>query len=222
MKLKIAVVFQDSCVQIMYGKNIIEKVLPLKDGREKITCVREILYFDEMALFIQQTFREILPTSTLLFGNVEVYATCSPLSGILEKRIITDSFNKVRCIKKVNLIEFPIATLAGLRLNALKRYLLIDLDTHCCYISLIDNGKVVLFKDTHLCSIGGILRVVKNIIINSTSQIEQYWLVGGNVDVVDCYAKIRSIGYPIQIMENPNFVTINGLTMLAENKGYCQ
>lgn len=217
MKLKIAVVFQDSRIQIMYGKNIIEKVLPLKDGKERITCVREILYCDEMALLIQQAFREILPTYTLIFGNVEVYATCSPLSGILEKRIITDSFSKVRCIKKVNLVEFPIATLAGLRLNNLKRYLLIDLDTDWCYISLIDNGKVVLFKDTYLCSIGGILRVVKNIIINSTNQIEQCWLIGGNVDIVDCYTKIRSIGYPIQIMENPNYVTINGLTMLAEN-----
>lgn len=89
MKLKIAVVFQDSRIQIMYGKNIIEKVLPLKDGKERITCVREILYCDEMALLIQQAFREILPTYTLIFGNVEVYATCSPLSGILEKRIIT-------------------------------------------------------------------------------------------------------------------------------------
>lgn len=214
---KISVAFQDSCIQIMYDKNIIEKVLPLKDGRERITCVREILYFDEMALFLQQAFREILPIPTLLFGNVEVYATYSPLSGILEKRIITDLFNKIRCIKKVKLIEFPIATLVGLRLNNQKSYLLIDLDTHCCYISLIDNGKVILFKDIHLCSIGGILKVAKNIIINSTNQIEQCWLVGENVDVVDCYAKIRSIGFPIHTMENPNYITINGLAMLAEN-----
>lgn len=58
-KIKIAVVFQDSCVQIMYGKHIIEKVLPLKDGRERITCVREITNFDDMQTFIKHIFKEI-------------------------------------------------------------------------------------------------------------------------------------------------------------------
>lgn len=215
--LKIAVVFQDSCVQIMYGKHIIEKVLPLKNGRERITSVREITNFDEMQIFIGQIFKEIIPTFTFLFGNLEIYATCTPLSGILEKRAITDSFKKVRCVKKVKLVEFPVATLAGLQLIDQKRSLLIDLDTHWCYITLIDNGKVILFKETSLCSIGGILRVVQDIINNSTNRVDQCWLVGSNMDIVDCYSKLRQIGFPIQIVGDPNFVTINGLAMLAVN-----
>lgn len=216
-KIKIAVVFQDSRVQIMYGKHIIEKVLPLKDGREKITCAREITNFDDMQTFIKHIFKEILPTFTFLFGNLEIYASCSPLSGILEKRAITDSFKKVRCVKKVNLVEFPIATLAGLQLINQKRSLLIDLDTHCCYITLIDNGKVILFKETALCSIGGILRVVQDIINNPANRVDQCWLVGSNMDIVDYYSKLQKIGFPIQIVEDPNFVTINGLAMLAVN-----
>ena len=37
------------------------------------------------------------------------------------------------------------------------------------------------------------------------------------MDIVDCYSKLQKIGFPIQIAGDANFVTINGLAMLAVN-----
>ena len=60
-------------------------------------------------------------------------------------------------------------------------------------------------------------QIHQDIINNSTNRVDQCWLVGSNMDIVDCYSKLRQIGFPIQIVGDPNFVTINGLAMLAVN-----
>lgn len=217
---KIAIVLLDKIIQAMYNGHYTEIQTPY--GR--FTECREITDFEAVRQLIRQALKDILPASVFIFGNVEIYITCSPLAADIEKRAIVDACTLNRFRTKVQLVYFPLATAKGLQLCENEQNITIELDEHNCYITLMHNDSISTFEEISIIlpavaeMADDICKKLRIVFEKCDNDIPvKLWMSGCNKYVSAVHKLLQDlIEFPICISDQPNIATINGLQAITK------